>query len=75
MLESMMTSPIAVVERPISSKWVRFTAEDSVGSFLLTMLKRGLKSEGVEIALLQVFLHACRTLFLCFSLSLSLSPQ
>jgi hypothetical protein len=33
---------------------VRFDAEASAATFLLTMVKRGLAAEGVELALLQV---------------------
>ena len=51
-MQKMMEVPIATVPRPMSSKRVRFEASE-MASFLLDMLKKGLRCEGVELIVLQ----------------------
>ena len=51
-LKDMMSVPIATVPSAMSSKRVRFEAS-GMATFLLSMVKRGLKKDGVEMIMLQ----------------------
>merc|ERR1711998_19318 len=53
-LENMKATPVAYLSAAKSSKQVRFQSCDGgdIPSFLMTYVKRGLKSSGVDIALL-----------------------
>lgn len=49
---AMMEAPLAILPTPMSSKKVRFEASD-MATFLLSLLKKGLKDQAVELVLLQ----------------------
>jgi len=51
-LNEMMSTPIATVPEPMSSKRVRFESS-GLATFLLSIVKRGLVNDGVEVVMLQ----------------------